>query len=147
MVRFIEAERTVAAEAGVRRKWLVMCNAYRISCWGLVKGVLEIGCTNCEYSKHCSVHTDKRSRWYLRLCVFCHGLFLRHVTLVPWPWAGPVLEVTLPSEGVSLEDISSQALSYQGRSTSGEMELTCLGCWGATGQAQQGAMPAPMPAG
>ena len=71
------------------------------------------------------------------------------MTLVPWPWAGPVLEVTLPSEGVSLEDISGQALSYQGRSTNGEMKLTCLGCWGATGQAWavnftwQRAMPEP----
>ena len=67
------------------------------------------------------------------MCIL-HGLFLRHVTLVPWPWAGPVLEVTLPSEGVSLEDISGQALSYQGRSTNGEMKLTCLGCWGAQGR-------------
>lgn len=67
--------------------------------------------------------------------------------LVPWPWAGPVLEVTLPSEGVSLEDIIDQALWYQGRSTNGEMKLTCLGCWRATGQAWQEAVPEPVPAG
>ena len=36
-----------------------MSNAYRSSGCGVGKGVLEIGCTKCEYSKHCSMHTDK----------------------------------------------------------------------------------------
>ena len=111
-----------------------------------MKGVLELGCTKCEYSKHCSVHTNKRSCRYFRFCVFCHDLFLKHVPLVSWPGVGHILELTLLSEGVSLEDISDHVLGNQGRSPNGEMKLTCLGCCGSTGQAWQGAEPEPVPA-
>ena len=38
-------------------------------------------------------------------------------------------------EGVFWEDISDLALGHQGRNTNREMKLTCLGCWGAPGQA------------